>query len=87
MAIEDAAMLAKVLMDHDGDPWRAFRPYEEARIKRTARTSYESRKMGSIYHMGGVMRLARNLVLRRKSPNSLLKGLDWLYRYRIEDAK
>jgi salicylate hydroxylase len=87
LAIEDAAVLVKVLMDHDGDPWRAFRHYENARIKRTARTSYESRKMGTIYHMSGVLRLARNFVLHRKSPNSLLKGLDWLYKYRVEDAK
>lgn len=85
LAIEDAAVLVKVLLEHDSDPWRAFRHFESARIKRTARTSYESRKMGTIYHLGGVMRLARNFVLRRQSPNSLLKRLDWLYQYRVED--
>ncbi|MHA1165305.1 MAG: FAD-dependent monooxygenase [Alphaproteobacteria bacterium] len=86
LAIEDAAVLVKVLVDHDGDPWRAFRHFEKARIERTARTSYESRKMGRIYHMGGVMRLARNFVLRRQSPNSLLKRLDWLYQYRVDNG-
>ena len=35
--------------------------------------------MGKIYHMGGPMRLARNLVLRHRSPEALLKQFDWLY--------
>ncbi len=87
LAIEDAAVLVKILIAHDGDPWRAFRNFEKTRIGRTARTSYESRKMGKIYHMGGVMRLARNFVLRRQSPNSLLQRLDWLYQYRVENVK
>lgn len=87
LAIEDAAVLVKVLTDHDGDPWRAFRHYEKVRIARTSRTSYESRKMGRIYHMGGVMRLARNMVLRHQSPSSLLQKLDWLYKYRVEDEE
>lgn len=87
LAIEDAAVLVKILTAHDGDPWRAFRDFEKTRIGRTSRTSYESRKMGNIYHMGGVMRLARNFVLRRQSPNSLLQRLDWLYQYRVENGK
>lgn len=84
LAIEDAAVLAKVLVDHDGDPWRAFRHFETVRIKRVSRTSHESRKMGAIYHMGGASRLARNFVLRRRSPDSLLNRFDWLYQYRDE---
>lgn len=83
LAIEDAAVLSKILLEHDGDPWRGFREYEKARIDRTARTSFESRKMGRIYHMGGIMRLVRNFVIRRQSPNSLLKKLDWLYGYHV----
>ena len=81
LAIEDAAVLAEVLMEFSGDPWHAFRQFERIRIERTARTSYESRKMGTIYNMGGVLRLARNFVLRRQSPDALLKRLDWLYRF------
>ena len=83
MAIEDAAVLAKVLSENDDDPWQAFRPYEEARIERTARTSFESRQTGTIYHMGGLFRLARNFVLKRRSPEALLKRLDWLYGYEV----
>ncbi len=83
LAIEDAGVLVKILLEYDGDPWRAFRNYEKARIERTARTSYESRKLGRIYHMGGVMRLARNFVLRRQSSDTLLKRLDWLYQFRV----
>ncbi len=84
MAIEDAFVLARVLAEHDDDPWSAFRHFETARIKRTARTAYESRKMGNIYHMSGVLRLARNFVMRRSSPRSVLKKLDWLYQKNIE---
>ena len=83
MAIEDAAVLAQILSEHEDDAWQAFRPFEEARIERTARTSYESRRAGNIYHMGGIMRLARNFVLRRRSPEALLKRLDWLYGFKV----
>lgn len=79
MAIEDAAVLAEILVEYKGDPWKAFRHFEETRIERTARTSFESRRIGNIYHLGGVMRLARNFVLRSRSPQSLLKKFDWLY--------
>jgi salicylate hydroxylase len=83
MAIEDASVLTRILAEHDDDPWRAFRHYETARIERTARTAYESRKMGNIYHMGGVLRLARNFIMRQRSPQSLLKKFDWLYQYPV----
>ncbi len=81
LAIEDAAVLVKVMMEFDGNPRYAFRQFERVRIERTARTGFESRRMGAIYHMGGVLRLARNMVLRRQSPDALLKRLDWLYRF------
>ena len=85
MAIEDAAVLARILKEHDNDPWQAFRPFEHERIGRTARTSYESRRMGNIYHLGGIFRLARNFVLRHRSPEALLKKLDWLYGFKVGD--
>lgn len=84
MAIEDAAVLAKTLEDYDEDPWQAFQPFEAARIERTARTSFESRRMGNTYHMSGVMRLARNLVLKNRSPEALLKRFDWLYEFQVD---
>ncbi len=79
LAIEDAAVLVRVLREFDGDPTHAFRQFERVRIGRASRTGFESRRMGRIYHMGGVLRLARNFVLRRQSPEALLKKLDWLY--------
>ena len=84
MAIEDAAVLARVLSENDDDPWQAFQPFEEARIERTARTSFESRQMGTIYHMGGLFRMVRNFVLKRRSPEALLKRLDWLYGFEVD---
>ena len=79
MAIEDAAILARQLRRHDGDAVEAFYQYEYARIERTARMRYESRRMGGTYHMSGLFRRARDFVLRRKTPEALLERFDWLY--------
>ena len=38
-----------------------------------------SRRFGRIYHFGGLLRLARNLVLERRSGAAALADLDWLY--------
>lgn len=79
LAIEDAAILARRLAQHKGDPLDCFHLYENDRIERTARVRYEARKMGNIYHMGGVSRRARDFVLSRRSPDALLQRFDWLY--------
>lgn len=85
MAIEDAAMLAPLLAAAgDEDVAGAMKRYEIDRIERTARTAFESRKMGNIYHMGGIGRHMRNLILRMRKPQSLLKRYDWLYGFRAE---
>lgn len=86
MAIEDAVVLAEEVGMARQDLASAFKSYEVNRIERTARTSYESRKMGNIYHMGGLPRAMRDFVLRHRKPESLRKRYDWLYGFRaMED--
>lgn len=84
MAIEDAAMLAPILAAAGGDVAGAMKRYEIDRIERTARTAFESRKMGNIYHMGGIGRHVRDFILRMRKPESLLKRYDWLYGFRAD---
>lgn len=79
MAIEDAHVLGQLLARHDADVWEAFRRYESARLARTARMRFESRRTGRIYHMGGLPARARDFVLKRRSPESLLRRFDWIY--------
>lgn len=79
MAIEDAAILARLLTLHGGDPVEAFHRFEIARIERTAKMRYHSRRMGQIYHMSGLSARIRDYVLRRRTPEALLHKFDWLY--------
>jgi 2-polyprenyl-6-methoxyphenol hydroxylase-like FAD-dependent oxidoreductase len=79
LAIEDALALAGSMEACPGDPSAAFRRYEALRRPRTARVQRLSRRFGRIYHLGGPMRLARNLVLERRNEETALKRFDWLY--------
>jgi salicylate hydroxylase len=81
LAIEDAVVLARTLERCNGDVWDGFVEYEKVRIERTARMRYESRKMGNIYHMGGLSRRVRNFLLSRSSEEKLLQNFDWIYSF------
>jgi 2-polyprenyl-6-methoxyphenol hydroxylase-like FAD-dependent oxidoreductase len=80
LTIEDAVTLADCLGACVTDPEPAFSRYEALRRKRTARIQQLSARMGRIYHLGAVGRIARNAVLRRRRPAKLLSSFDWLYR-------
>jgi salicylate hydroxylase len=82
LAIEDAASLAEELSKSPNDPTAAFRRYELARIPRTHRVQSESSRNGLIYHSAGLVRWARNGLLARRSPESLLARNDWVYSYK-----
>lgn len=79
LAIEDAATLAAAIGASPSDPAQAFRRYDELRRPRASRVQRLSRRMGRIYHLGGALRLARNLVLERRSGEAALADFDWLY--------
>jgi salicylate hydroxylase len=78
MAIEDAFILAREITDND-DTASALGSYATKRIKRANTLISRSHKMGRTYQMSGLARLARNTILRARTPDSLLVDFDWLY--------
>jgi len=76
MAIEDAAVLAACARISGFDWERAFRDYEDARYKRTARVQIMSRYYGDAYHAAGVVRELRNDILGG-APD--FEAMAWLY--------
>ncbi len=79
LAIEDAAALAANFEACHGDARAAFRCYEKQRRHRASRVQAQSTRFGRLYHLQGPLASARNFVLKRRSPEGLLKGFDWLY--------
>ena len=79
LAIEDAITLAACLAEAPRDPAAAFHRYEAQRRPRAARVQSLSRHYGWLYHLHGPLRLARNLVLARRSEARALQRFDWLY--------
>ena len=84
LAIADAVTLAECVEACVTDPELAFFRYEALRRKRAARVQQLSARMGRIYHLGAVGRIARNAVLQRRRPAKLLSFFDWLYRAKIK---
>jgi salicylate hydroxylase len=80
MAIEDAAILAPLLMT-EPDAESAFRRYEKLRRARVARVRRVSNFNGFAYHMEWPFTLARNAVLRVQGPKAHFRRLGWLYAY------
>jgi salicylate hydroxylase len=79
LAVEDAVALAATLKACGDDPACAFTRYEALRMARTARVQAQAARFGRIYHLRGPAALARNFVLKRRRPETLLQGFDWLY--------
>jgi salicylate hydroxylase len=79
LAIEDAAALAACIASQPADLGPAFARYEELRRPRAERVARFSRRLGRLYHLGGPLRLARNVMLERRSEERALQRLDWLY--------
>jgi salicylate hydroxylase len=79
LAIEDADALAASLKACGGDPASAFPRYQSLRMARTARVQAQAAHFGHIYHLSGPAAFARNFLLGRRRPESLLHSFDWLY--------
>jgi salicylate hydroxylase len=79
LALEDAVALAASLESSRGAPAAAFARYQSLRMDRAARVQAQASRLGRIYHLGGPAAAARNFVLKRKRPEALLRGFDWLY--------
>jgi salicylate hydroxylase len=84
MAIEDAEVLAIEMARTPEDVLGALQRYEAKRIPRTRRIQAKSGRMGEIYHMHGVMRLARNLTLSMLPESWLISYFKWLHGFRAK---
>ena len=82
MAIEDAAVLAAEVGRSADDPAGAFRRYEKARLSRVRRVQDGARKNAGAYHAGGLVRIGRNIVMRRLGPAGMGERYAWLYGWR-----
>ena len=87
MAIEDAAVLAKVLGEGEGDNAAgiaaALKRYGQLRRARVGRVQRTARRNGTIYHLGGPAALARDWFIRAMGPQHMLARQDWIYDWRV----
>lgn len=84
LAIEDAAVLARLLAEKLGNEGAAGVPvamaaYAQLRAARVARVQAESRGNGRNYHMSWPLSFARDLALKRMGAEGLRRRYDWLY--------
>jgi salicylate hydroxylase len=84
LAIEDAAVLARMLAEAHGRAGAvggpaAFAAYARARAQRVARVQEESRGNGRNYHMGWPLSMARDFALKQLGPDGLRNRYGWLY--------
>jgi 2-polyprenyl-6-methoxyphenol hydroxylase-like FAD-dependent oxidoreductase len=79
LAIEDAVNLAASLKACGGDALVAFPRYQSLRMERGARVQAQAARFGRLYHLRGPAAFARNFLLGRRRPESLLQSFDWLY--------
>lgn len=82
LAIEDAAVLARLVAAQPQDVPAALRAYESARRARAARVQEGARKNGRAYHMAWPLSLARDAVMRRLGAEGMVARYDWLYGWR-----
>ncbi len=80
MAIEDAAILAPLLMT-EADAEQALRRYAALRQPRVERVRKLSSSNGFAFHLEWPFTLARNAVVKLQGPRGHLQRLDWLYGY------
>jgi 2-polyprenyl-6-methoxyphenol hydroxylase-like FAD-dependent oxidoreductase len=83
MSLEDACVLSRELKSAP-DPTSAFRAYETERAPRVKRLRETSRNLGTMYHAGGPVRLARNIALRAMGETAARSRLDWIYNWQPE---
>jgi salicylate hydroxylase len=86
LAIEDAAVLAKVMsegtMETAAQVTAALKRYARLRRRRVTRMQRTAEKQGGIYHMSGPMALARDLTIKALGPRRMLARQSWIYDWR-----
>jgi salicylate hydroxylase len=87
MAIEDAAVLAKVLsegaLETAAQVGASLRRYEKLRRSRVIRMQRAARSAGRTYHLAGTLALARDLTIRALGPNRMMARQSWIYDWRL----
>lgn len=83
MAIEDAALLAQYIAEPTAPEQGAISLWEQQRKARLSKVARRGALNKMAWNAAGPVALARNLVLRMRSPQSLATDLDWLYGWRL----
>lgn len=78
MSLEDCCVLAKSIQ-HSAALETAFAEFAGQRYARAAEIQNRSRQLGKTYHADGLVRQARNLILKATPAASFLKRLSWIY--------
>ncbi|WP_078706131.1 FAD-binding protein [Bartonella sp. WD16.2] len=81
MAIEDAATLAEVLSINDFSLTEAISLYEKIRKPRVTAIKKRGDFNKLVYHATGPLAIARNFMMKIRSSENIISGLDWLYTY------
>jgi salicylate hydroxylase len=83
MAIEDAAVLAKVLagspLETAANVAAALKRYARLRRPRVTRVQRAARSTGRTYHLTGPLALARDLVIRAMGQKRMMARQSWVY--------
>ncbi|UTO29022.1 FAD-binding protein [Bartonella harrusi] len=85
MAIEDAAILAQALSCKDLSLTRALLLYEKIRSPRMKAVKKRGDFNRMTYHATGPMAIARNFIMKIRTPESIMSSLNWLYMYDAMD--
>ena len=78
MALEDACVLSNAIQNA-GELESAFRSFSGSRLKRTSAMQKRSRQLGRVYHAKGVLRQARNAVLKATPASKFINRISWIY--------
>ncbi|PIT70543.1 FAD-binding protein [Bartonella tribocorum] len=81
MAIEDAATLAEALSLKDLSLTKALSLYEKTRTPRIAAVKKRGSFNRLAYHATGPIAVARNFMMKIRTPESIMSSLHWLYMY------
>lgn len=85
LALEDAQVLARVLVEARGNIADALSRYGALRLPRVGRVYDASLASGKIYHMRGPLAAARDAVLRTTPPGLLMRRYNWIYGWSLRD--
>jgi salicylate hydroxylase len=87
MAIEDAALLAQYIAEPTAPEQGAISLWEQQRKARLSKVARRGALNKMAWNAAGPVALARNLVLRMRSSQSLATDLDWLYGWRLPQER